>query len=276
MPGTASTVRRWLLVEHDGPWGRDGLLDGRLPDGLGASLRRSGERNGWRVVLIRRPDRRAHRQTRCFAVDTSADGPWLGRVGLHRIEDAVALDPRDRSAFEPDDEPIAIVCTHGRRDPCCAERGRPLAQATFAAFPDRTWESSHIGGDRFAANMVLFPHGLYFGRVEAIRGPEVVRAYRGGRIALDRFRGRSSYPMAIQAAEHYIRVELDLDAVDVMTLVEHRTDDGEVKAVFDVAEGGRYEVRVRRGLGDPMRLTCHAADEQSPIRWELETINPRP
>jgi hypothetical protein len=276
MPGTASTVRRWLLVEHDGPWGRDGLLDGRLPDGLGARLRRSGERNGWRVVLIRRPDRRAHRETRCFAVDTSADGPWLGHVVLQRIEDAVALDPRDRFAFEPDDEPLAVVCTHGRRDPCCAERGRPLAQATFAAFPDRTWESSHIGGDRFAANMVLFPHGLYFGRVEAVRGPEIVGAYREGRIVLDRFRGRSSFPMPIQAAEQHVRAALDLDALEATSLVGHRTDDGAVTAVFDVADEGSYEVMVRRGVGDPMRLTCHAADEQPTVRWELETINPRP
>lgn len=275
MPGTASTVRRWLLVEHDGPWGRDGLLDARLPEGVGAELRRAEGRTRTRIVLIRRPDRRVDRLTSCFAVDTSASEPWLGRAVLDRIEDAVALDANDRSAFERVDEPLAIVCTHGRRDPCCAERGRPLAQATFAAFPDRTWESAHIGGDRFAANMVLFPHGLYFGHVEAVRGPEIIEAYRDGRIVLDRFRGRSSYPMPVQAAEHHVRIELDLVGVDAMSLVDHQVEGDEVTSVFEIGMD-LYEVTVGKVLGDPTRLTCHAGDDRPPIRWELLRIIPRP
>ena len=64
------------------------------------------------------------------------------------------------------DGPLFGVCTHGRHDACCAERGRPVAAALTASHPAETWEISHMGGDRFAANMVVLPEGLYYGRMD--------------------------------------------------------------------------------------------------------------
>ena len=203
LAGTASTIRHWLLIEHAGPWGRDGLLDARLPDGLGRELRILEGRTGARVLLIRKPHRVPEYNdgtVLCFAAD--ADDAWLGFTAVGTIADALELDPRDRSSFTGSPHPLFVVCTHGRRDPCCAERGRPLVERLAASFPDLTWESTHVGGDRFAANLVAFPHGLYHGRVEPDEGPEIARGYREGRIArLDRYRGRSSDPFHVQAAE---------------------------------------------------------------------------
>jgi hypothetical protein len=67
----------------------------------------------------------------------------------HLLEVLSGSDPGEVS-----EEPIYLVCTHGRHDACCAVRGRPVAAALAAAYPERTWECSHIGGDRFAANVV--------------------------------------------------------------------------------------------------------------------------
>src|SRR5439155_25430625 len=78
-------------------------------------------------------------------------------------------------------EPLYLVCTHGRHDPCCAERGRPLAAAMSDAGGDRAWECSHIGGDRFAGNLLCFPHGLYFGRAGPQDGPRIAAAYARGK-----------------------------------------------------------------------------------------------
>ena len=52
-------------------------------------------------------------------------------------------------ALEP--EPMLLVCTHGVHDTCCAVRGRPVAAALARRWPEATWECSHVGGDRFAA-----------------------------------------------------------------------------------------------------------------------------
>jgi hypothetical protein len=270
LPGTASTVRRWLLVESIGPWGRDGFHDARLPDGVARALHGFGHATGARVLLIRRVDRRPDRpgEAACFAVDARGPTPWIGRRRLASVADAASLDLDDRSAFEPVARPVAIVCTHGRRDVCCAERGRPLAQATAAAFPEETWESTHVGGDRFAANMVVFPHALYFGRVEAVRGPEIVAAYADGRIVLDRFRGRSTVPMFAQAAEAHVRIERGLDGVDAVTVVDGRLD-GDAGRVRVRTPDGHVEVDVVRDLGAPMRLTCQSAGDEPPVTWRV-------
>jgi hypothetical protein len=266
LAGTASTIRHWLLLEHAGPWGRDALHDARIPRELGTALRRLEHRSDARVLLIRRTGGRSDGGVACFAADTTT--PWLGRVQLDRIEDAAGLDPMSHDAFEAVADPLVLVCTHGRRDPCCAERGRPLAAATAAAFPEITWESSHIGGDRFAGNLVAFPHGLYFGRVEPERGPRIVSAYRQGRIMLDRFRGRSCQPMHVQAAEIEIRTSLGLDGVDDTTFEHAEATDERVRVTFGTPMG-RFVVRLERVDGVPMRLTCHSEHERAPAAWRL-------
>ncbi len=273
LAGTASTIRHWLLIEHAGPWGRDGLHDARLPGGLGSDLRSLEGRTGARVLLTRKPDRVPHHDdgtVHCFAVDTR--DAWLGSTALDRIEDSRQLDPRDRSSFSGTQEHLFVVCTHGRRDPCCAERGRPLAQGLAASFPELTWESTHVGGDRFAANLVTFPSGLYFGRVEPEEGPEIVRAYAEGRIGLlDRYRGRSSDPFHVQAAERTLRGHLELDRIDAVTPVDFDRR-GDLAEVTFATASGSHRVRLERVLGAPMRLTCHASTEEAPPVWRVLDI----
>jgi hypothetical protein len=272
LAGTASTIRHWLLVEHAGPWGRDGLIDARLPDGLGPDLRVLERRTGARVLLIRKPHRVPHSDDTvlCFAVDTRA--AWLGLAALDRIEDARQLDPRDRSSFADTRGPVFVVCTHGRRDPCCAERGRPLMQGLTASFPDVTWESIHVGGDRFAGNLVAFPHGLYFGRVDPSEGPGIASAYHEGRISrLDRYRGRSSDPFHVQAADRALRGHLGLDRIDAVIPKRSGRRGNRAEVTFTTAAGS-HRVRLLRALGTSMRLTCHASTEQAPPVWQVLEI----
>jgi hypothetical protein len=283
LAGTASTIRHWLLIEHPGPWGGDGLLDARLPAGLGRDLRALESRTGARVLLIRPPGRVPARRgdgILCIGVDTG--DAWRGSVALDRIEDAVALDPRVRSSFPTGGgaDPLFVVCTHGRRDPCCAERGRPVAGALGAAFPDATWESTHVGGDRFAGNLVAFPHGLYFGRVEPGEAPGIAGAYADGRIgSLERYRGRSRDPFPVQAAERAVREHLGLERIDDIEPVRLRrleSDVGVVSAaeVVCATPAGPYRVRLDRVLGAPMRLTCHASAEGARRVWHVTGLEP--
>jgi hypothetical protein len=275
LAGTASTIRRWLLIEHPGPWGRDGLLDARLPSGLGRDLRSLERRTGARVLLIRKPDRLPEYEDDtpiCFAVDTR--DAWLGSVVLDRIEEAMHLDPRERTSFPGDRgrEPLFVVCTHGRRDPCCAERGRPLAEAAAAVGRDVTWESTHVGGDRFAGNVVAFPHGLYFGRIEPEEVADLLAAYREGRIApLNRYRGRSSHALHVQTADRFVRDHLGLDRLDdVVPVHVHRHGD-RVEVGADTRLGP-VRVELERMSGTPMRLTCHASSEEARTGWHVLEI----
>ena len=279
MLGTASTVRNWLLLEHPGPWGTSPLRDARLPGGIGERLRR--EANAWdvRVLMIRRPGRTEASSTTCFAIHSGPDEPWIERIELARFENAAAIDlerlghGERLGRGELHGGALFLVCTHGRRDPCCAERGRPLAEALTRTFPDETWEASHIGGDRFAGNLLAFPHGVYFGRVEPIDGPTVARTYLEGRLDLDHLRGRSCRRMRVQAAEHFLREREGLDRIDDVDVEDAAaTPDGFSARFRTIA--GRFEVRlVREPAEEAVRLTCHAEIEERPPTYRLLAID---
>jgi hypothetical protein len=212
---TASRVRRWLVVEQPGPWGRDALLESRLDPVVARILRAHGRRHGVRILLARRPGWRGatdHRSV--FLARTDPDGGWIERLDLDDgalvgLDLGVLGSSEPPGAGEPGPGALTLVCTNGRHDPCCADLGRPVIRSLADAGVADVWECSHIGGDRFAANVVTLPSGVYLGRVPADRAVTIVRELRAGVIDLDHYRGRSCYPTLVQAAELAARRELD-------------------------------------------------------------------
>ena len=274
--GTASTITNWLLVEHPGPWGVRALSHARLPDGLGAHLIRRERELRIRVLLIRRHGRGTGARRSCFAIHTGPDRPWIERADLDDVGEVAALDiaalGRGASVgMTPHDGPLFAVCTHGRRDPCCAERGRPLASALANAFPEETWESTHIGGDRFAGNMIAFPHGFYFGRVDAARGVDVAAGYVAGSIDLGHLRGRCCRPTDVQAAEHFLRDRQALTGVDEVAVIQVARDGSKTSVSFRTPRRSHL-VTVRRERGEEERLTCHSDATERPPRYTLVEI----
>jgi hypothetical protein len=262
--GTASTVRSFLLVENSGPWGVDALRDARLPEDVKGALRAVATRTGVRVLLARRhgsPSRTG--DLRVFAAYADPSAPWMetgtvtGPADLLRL-DLAALGRGKSPGLTRVSGSVFCVCTHGRHDSCCAELGRPVASALHASHPELTWEVSHIGGDRFAANVLVLPEGLYYGRVPASAAPDLARTHLAGRLDLDLLRGRSGLPFPAQVAEVAVRRrlgEIRDGAVRVLSLT--RSGD-HTSVVFDVS-GATYTVVMRRGqTADEHLLTCRA------------------
>ena len=246
LAASAPSARRFLLLEQPGPWtGRNAVTHSDLDEGVARALLARADEAGVKVHLIRRSSRRSALERRsCFLVDVERS--WVERHELHDPAEALDLDLTVRG--ERWEDPLYLVCTHGKRDPCCARRGRPLARALRAVRPDQTWEIGHIGGHRFAATFMAFPHGLVFGRVPAARGPEIVAALERGEIALEHLRGRAGDPWAAQAADVLVRRELGLRRVDALAL---ERIDGQV-------------VTLRRGDGGLLRATVARHDDGRP------------
>ena len=279
MTGTASTVRAFLLVEHSGPWGVDALRDARLPDGLGDSLKRAAIAARVRPLLVRRPDRRTHDdRTRVFAAFAHPSRPWIETTLLtdpHQLLDLdlAALGAGRSMGLTPYVEPLFCVCTHGRHDACCAERGRPVAAALADAYPEQTWEVSHIGGDRFAGNMLVLPQGLYYGRLDAESSVTVAGGQVAGRLDLDHLRGRSSYAMPVQFAELALRRHVGETREGAVRLVSRRRSNELTDVAFTVA-GVRWDLQVRTVAGsDLLQLTCKATRDNPVPLHELVSIN---
>jgi hypothetical protein len=163
--------------------------------------------------------------------------------------------------------PLFLVCTHGKHDPCCARRGRPLYEALRDELePDWVWQVSHIGGDRFAGNLVCLPEGLYYGRVDRENAGSVLDEHLDGRILMENYRGRSIHTFAVQAAERAIREQTGLVGIDDLVL-RRVEQDGTLTRVGFSAGGTTYDVRVDREAGDLTRLTCGSEALERPPRF---------
>jgi hypothetical protein len=270
LAGTATLVRAFLLVEHPGPWGEVALRDSRLPDETRAWLRGQAAATGVRILLVRRPGRRQPGTVRVFAVRT---GAWCETTVLDRVEDVESIDlaalADGRSpGLEPSDGRLTLVCTHGRHDACCAERGRPLAAALAERAPESVWECSHLGGDRFAGNVLALPEGLGFGWVEPEHASAFMDGLTGGVLDLDLMRGRATLPMAAQFAEIHLRRDLGELRADVVRYAGSRRRGDDVVATFEV-DGATYDVRVRSSLGPAVALTCGARRDNPVPRHEV-------
>jgi hypothetical protein len=274
LTGTASRFRRWLLIEQPGAWGHEALVQSDLPSAVGVRLRDLGRETRMRVLLIKRRDRPHPSPRRCFAAYTGPHERRLVTFEVERTADLLTLDLRRLAADRfadfgtPVPGPLYLVCTHGKHDPCCATQGGPVARALEGFSDGAVWEATHVGGDRFAGNLVCFPHGVYYGRVPADRATAVASAYAAGLIDLDHYRGRSCYPPAVQAAEEHLRRRLGLVGVDDLTLRSHRRDGRRHRVEFDGPEGV-LGVEVEVAPGAPRPLTCKATQDHHPREFAV-------
>jgi hypothetical protein len=184
--------------------------------------------------------------------------------------DLAALGAGRTLGLRPETAPVLAVCTHGRHDACCAELGRPVA-LELAAGPHGAgvWETSHVGGDRFAGNLVVLPRGLYYGGLDPESARRVAEATDRGEVLLEHLRGRSDLPMPAQAADIDVRRRTGLTGLDDVHVVSARTA-GDVTTVVLEAAGSTHEVRVRRVLGAAEQLTCRATRPNPVTSFEVE------
>jgi hypothetical protein len=271
---TASLVSSWLLIEQPGAWGPDALTESKFPSDIADELQRRA--SGVRILLIRHRSASGDDPVYFKAHSGGAGTPpslvsatWPDPSALLEV-DLEALEGGETGPGTPVDHPIYLVCTHGRHDICCADKGRPLYRAMSAARPDRTWEVSHLGGDRFAGNLLVLPRGDYFGRVEPEDAEPLVSSYEAGRLDLAHHRGRSIQPRLVQAAEHFVRASEGLERFDDLVVTEYRRRQHDRAEVFLRDSEGVIRVEVAaRNEPYAAHLTCRAEQPGHPVAYDL-------
>ncbi|WP_165873017.1 sucrase ferredoxin [Nocardioides jejuensis] len=278
MAGTAATDTGFLLIEHPGPWGNKALAESRLvPEAARDALALAAAARGIRVQLIRRPGERAPAGT-TFRVFLAH--PAAGRLDVQDLNDRAALADLDLDlatrgpGWQPYAGSLLLICTNGRRDICCAEFGRPVAQAAAAALPEETWETTHLGGHRFAVAALTLPDGMSYGRVDADAARVIGEAAGAGAVVPAYLRGRSSYPPQVQAAEIALYAALGVTAVDAFTLVDDTTADGAGVVTFRLGEV-EHEVAVTAYEQAPARQSCADLAEKPSTTWRVESVRAR-
>lgn len=248
-----------MLLELSGAWGPSAFLQspGIITPELGRAIVRRVEKAGIRIAAIRRHGRRSTtRRWRWFVAqsDVGREALYQGEVSNPREYLDLALDGTDGRLSA---DPLVAVCAHGKHDQCCAVRGRSAANAIAARYPEITWECSHLGGDRFAATMLILPEGLCYGRVDSTDPAELVRLYLEGRLDNEFLRGRTSLPHAVQAAQHFAREAYGDDRIDALHPADVERGEHQIRVVLNT-ESGAIEVILKEELSEPLLSACHA------------------
>jgi hypothetical protein len=275
---TASRVDHWLLVEYRSLWSHDAFAGSGLSEQVKAHLReQQAARPRTRLLFIRSRARRGAPGLLAYSATSRETEVELRRVEFDRYPDLTTVDLAG-GAGEPVDQPLLLVCTHGKHDPCCALYGRPLYDALMDEVDsDWLWQSTHVGGDRFAANLVCLPHGLYYGRLDGPAAASILDELLQGRVQLDLYRGRSCYPFAVQAAERAVRLDTGLLGLDDLRVVAaHRREDGAWTVAVAARGRGIEEVDLREELGELVHLTCSAQELRRPRRYVVTARRARP
>ncbi|MEU8588460.1 sucrase ferredoxin [Streptomyces sp. NPDC048664] len=288
LAGTAATARTWLLLEQPGPWGAKALTSSHLDPRLGRALEAAAEGTGVRIALIRRAGRHADwgapavRQV--YAAHTTPGNAWLHAAATDAPEKLLDLDFAALGRGEPHSfdaalqgrphtaHPLALVCTNGRRDRCCALLGRPLATELTASGVDGVWEVTHLGGHRFSPTLLVLPYGYAYGRAQAPHVKEVLHGVREGRIVVDGCRGSSAWERPAQAAELAVRRATHENAADALNVV--RTDGAAPRWQITVAhaDGRLWRVLVAQGACLPPRPESCGSALGSPARMDVVSV----
>jgi len=279
MRGTAVPARRFLLVEHHGPWPFDALAAAGLDPDVRTYLQEATRASGARPLLIRRHGRLDPTGDRRWAVADVVTGrirwgTWSRDHDLRAAGDALAEPSTDWSS-----EPVLLVCTHGNHDTCCAVRGRPVAEALTESHPELSWECSHVGGDRFAASVVVLPDGTYYGGLDASEAPDVVRQHLAGTVTPGRLRGSSMLPVVAQAVAAEVHDRHGPGGPrDIVTQSVESVGDGRWQV--ELACSGHLPARVLATVeahrSPSARLTCRAAQETSALTYAVTDLQATP
>jgi hypothetical protein len=276
--GTASVGDVWLLIEYPYWWSKNAFADSAIPTEVKAHLTAALADIPRARLLVIKQDRPRRPLLKFFVVRAREREPFIAQFTFAAYEELLQLDikhaaaGRVSSAGTVTAEPLYLICTHGRRDKCCAKFGYPLYK-TLRATGANVWQSSHVGGDRFAANLICFPHGLFYAHVTEPDAQTIISAYGERRMVLGKYRGRACYGHAVQAAEYFIRAESGLTQLDDVRLVGRtRIAEHSWRVEFAAPQLGRiYETVVSsRVSAFHQLLTCMATEEKSVEQFGLD------
>ena len=209
LAGTADQVDVWLCLEYRPAWKPKALIDNALSAPTRfwisetlAALQAIGLKA--RPQFIRQPGTDTE-DTRLLVSSGGRSFEFSGRgydflreldlADWIQAPEKLAVNGRELEALQ------YLVCTNGQRDLCCARFGLPTYTALREQVGDRVWQVTHLGGHRFAPNVLTLPDGCLYGRVHADGATDFLATVEAGQVDFGRLRGRTCYSPVVQAAE---------------------------------------------------------------------------
>ena len=271
---TAAPARFFVLVEQPGSVGAErGRPTGSAAIPPATELLRRTHDAGARLLLVRRLHREPGEPRRWALVDVrpgSESARW-GTFDDDRELDL--LDPRE-PVGEPSSGPIVLVCTHGRRDACCAQRGWPVAAALTEAFPTASG-SAPTSAAIASRERRDPPEGPLLRAADAVERARRRERHLDGRVAVEALRGaRASSRRCRPRSTTLVRRSASTRSTPCDR--SRSTGGGTASSRSGSRARGRGARRGRRGISPPIeRLTCGATEATSVRTWSAARADDR-
>lgn len=277
LPGTAKPGSVYVLFEWPHAWPRDVMGDAALGEDLTAKLAPMLEAYDATLLLIRHPTREGRNISDHHLYLVFADEAVTEVMHVDGPEALLELDLSGpgRNGAKERDRPLLLICTHGKRDRCCAVKGRPLLNAMHERHPfgpgnDVVWETSHIKGHRFAATMLLMPWAYSFGRMNVEATEAMLADAAEGRYFVPGNRGRGTLGPKEQVAE--LAVAAEVPGARYGQFAVAAAEEGTV-SVTDTASGTEYEVELEQRAVTGVVDSCGKAPKESSA-WVAVSVTP--
>ena len=283
LPGTAKQGDVYVLLEWPGPWSHDVLDGDTLGTELSAQIKAHLKKYGASLQLIRHPTREGRHinDHHLYIIHT--------RIGLTEVKHVsgpeaileLDLSGPGRNHAMARLTPLVLVCTHGKRDRCCAMKGRPLVNELDRIYPsnrgsDVVWETSHIKGHRFAATLLLMPWGYSFGRMNLEATEAMIADAMRGVYFVPGNRGRGIFSAPAQAAEVGVATQLATEGTRVgygqleVEKEEVNGDDAQVM-LLDASSTRAFEVTLHRSAVAGVISSCGDEPKEG-TTWVVEKV----
>jgi hypothetical protein len=282
LKGTVPQTSTWFLLEHPHPWTEKAFKESAIPAEVKAHINHALETMPFsRLLLIKQTRLHSREGLRFFIARSDPRQPTLYEYDLPRIEALCDLDlvlAATKGHGKLRSEPLYLVCTNGARDQCCSKFGGGVYRQMREAAGDAVWQASHVSGHRFAANVLCFPHALYYGFVEPKSANELISAYENNQLILDLFRGRSSYSREVQAAEGFLREETGELRLAAYQWVSSEAEEENVHKVLftDAVQKMMYSLWIESSLTEQeFAVSCTVLKEKKVDLFTLQKMTSR-
>lgn len=220
LAGTAPVASAWLLWEARSPWAPKSPLARDVSEAEWAALGALKVAHGAKLLWVRGESRRVDGGAQALTLaqaSPAAEGVTLS-VRSGELDALRGADLWRAPGAQPLRAPLFVVCAHGKRDACCARLGLPTFRALADACPPgAVWQSTHLGGHRFAPTLLVLPWGYCYGRLTPGEARDLPAAFAAGQLAhLHRLRGRCDAAPHVQAAEVALRQHFQLTGLDAI------------------------------------------------------------
>lgn len=267
----------WIVLEYRGAWASKAWDAAEMPAEVRARIDAfvAGHPRA-RIQLVRHVESRDRAEPELVLASSRPGAMGAARFRLRSYDELAGLDLDAALAAvragdvpdgaEPTREPMLLVCTNGKRDRCCAKWGQPLYDALRFRKDACVWQTTHVGGHRFAPTLAWLPEGMCFGRVPLADAGRLLDGLLARNLVdLEWYRGRTALSEPAQAVEHAVRVATGALGFDDVVVDEVVDADGTVRGVARVHDVAHRVELVRERTTEVAPPSCGKPPEPAEL-----------